>query len=79
MKLKTTHAACVFAVFLVGCSDSVPSVADPHNITVNGEPMTQQAFLETFCAGKKDHETCLKVNRAMIQDSVKGKEAPPRF
>jgi hypothetical protein len=79
MKYTTTHAACFLVSVLGGCADPVPNVADPHNVVVNGQSMTQQAFLETFCPGKKDNETCLKVQQAMAQDSVRGKEAPVRF
>lgn len=67
------------ASILTGCGDDVPKVADPHNIVVDGQPMKQQAFLEKYCAGKKDDETCVAVARAMVADSTKSKTGTARF
>lgn len=75
LSLMTFAAALVLA----GCSDGVPKVVDPHNIVVDGKPMTQQQFLDTYCKGKKDSETCLIVAKAMTEDSTKSKNGPPRF
>lgn len=79
MKKFLWVAALSAASILTGCGDDVPKVADPHNIVVNGQPMKQQAFLEKYCAGKKDHETCVAVARAMVADSTKSKTGPVRF
>lgn len=62
---------------LSACSDSVPKVDDPHNIVVDGNKMKAVAFLKKYCEGKTVHETCVKVQRAMVQDSTKGEV--PRF
>jgi hypothetical protein len=71
---------CLIVVaVLSGCSDPVPQVADPHNIVVSGQPMTQQEFLLKFCSGKVDNETCLKVSQAMALDSGRSKDGPARF
>jgi hypothetical protein len=60
-----------------GEKDTVPKVEDPHNIVVDGAAMKQNEFLKKYCEGKTQHETCVKVQRAMVQDSTKG--AVPRF
>lgn len=41
--------------------------------------MTQQAFLEKFCVGKKENPTCMKVAHAMVQDSAKRDKPIPSF
>lgn len=71
--------AAMFVAVLAGCSDPVPKVDDPRNIVVEGQPMTQQAFAEKYCADKADHETCIKVRRAMVADSTKSKRPVARF
>ena len=77
MKKLIFASACV--LLGAGCSDPVPSVNNPHNIIINGESMTQQAFLEKYCAGKTQHETCNKVYRAMIADSTHSEHGVSRF
>jgi hypothetical protein len=77
--MKNVIFASGVALLVIGCSDSVPNVQDPHNIVVAGEPMTQQRFLEKYCAGKTQHETCNKVYRAMIADSTYSKHGVARF
>ena len=58
---------------------AVPDVADPSNIVVAGQPMTQQAFLKRYCMGKTFDETCVKVSRQMSIESAKSKTGIPRF
>lgn len=70
-------ASAILAIALSGCADKVPQVDDPHHIVVNGTPMKPMEFLAKYCEGKTDNETCVKVQRAMLQDSTKG--AVPRF
>ena len=41
---------------------------------VDGQPMTQAAFIEKYCAGKADNATCMTVLAAKRQDSTRGKE-----
>jgi hypothetical protein len=77
--MKNLFFPIIVATAVIGCSDNVPSVQDPHNIIISGTPMTQQAFLEKYCAGKAQHETCSKVYRAMIADSTKSKSGVVRF
>jgi hypothetical protein len=77
--MKSVISASVLVLLVVGCSDSVPNVQDPHNIVIAGESITQQAFLEKYCAGKTQHETCNKVYRAMIADSTHSKRGVGRF
>ena len=72
-------AAVAAALVMTGCSDGVPKVADPHNIVVDGKPMTQRQFLDAYCAGKKNSETCLVVAKAMIGDGTRSKSGPARF
>ena len=76
---KLMFASLAVAAALAGCSDPVPKVADPKNIVVNGETMTQQAFLEKYCTGQTLHETCVKVSQAMVIESTKSKNGIPRF
>lgn len=78
---KTCMLLAVFAtICTTGCEkNDVPDVQDVHNIQVDGQAMTQQAFLETFCTTKKDHPTCMKVAHAMRQDSAKRDKPIPRF
>jgi hypothetical protein len=66
-------------VMLLACSkgDDVPKIDDPHNVVVNGQKMTQRAFLEKYCVAKVDNETCGKVSHAMEQDATHG--VVPRF
>lgn len=79
MKTAIAIGLATVAGLLTGCGDTVPSVADPHNIVVNGKAMTQQEFVTTYCAGKTGHETCDKVSQAMAADSSKSKSGPSRF
>ena len=79
LALLPAVVASVLCAALVGCADKVPKVADPHNIIVDGKPMTQKDFLNTYCNELKDHPTCVAVAKAMVQDASKGKSAPPRF
>ncbi len=62
---------------LTACSDEVPKVEDPHNVVVEGQKMTQAAFLQKYCVGKEFNETCAKVQNAMSKDATKG--VVPRF
>lgn len=78
MKLKCFYIALTAAA-LTACGDGVPEVSDPHNIVVDGKKLSQVEFLEKYCDGKPENETCQRVRRAMIADSTKGKTAPPRF
>lgn len=72
--MKRIFALVVPALLLAACGDSVPKVEDPHNIVVDGQPMTQAAFIEKYCAGKSDNATCMTVLAAKRQDSTRGKE-----
>lgn len=76
--MKSVFAG-VLAFAITGCVDSVPSIQDPHNIILEGKSMSQQEFLEKYCVGKAQHETCNKVYRAMIVDSTKSKNGIVRF
>lgn len=64
-------------VLLSACGDSVPKVEDPHHIVIDGAVMKPMVFLKKYCEEKTAHGTCIKVQRAMIQDSTKGEA--PRF
>jgi hypothetical protein len=77
--MKNAFFASIIPLLAIGCGDPVPLIQDPHNVIVAGQPMTQQAFLEKYCAGKNQHETCNKVYRAMIADSTKSKNGVVRF
>lgn len=78
--MKTFVLAAAFGFFLSACDfDSVPHVLDPKNVVVNGEPMTQRAFIEKYCIGKPNNETCLKVQHAWSASGAKSKTGVPRF
>ena len=71
MKLRI-YAPLLAALALSACGDNVPPVEDPHNIAVDGKRMTQAEFLEKYCAGKGNNETCMKVLQAKQKDSTRG-------
>lgn len=76
--MKKLFAVAPFLIaLLAACSDGVPKIDDPHNVIVDGQKMTQAAFLEKYCIGKGNNETCLKVDHAKRMDATKG--AVPRF
>lgn len=78
MKIQTTLA--LFGIFLSACVDkSVPDVEDPNNVVINGESMTQRAFIEKYCIGKPKNETCLKVQHAGAIANIKSENGVPRF
>lgn len=67
-------------IFLSACKDnSVPYVDDPKNVVVDGKPMEQRAFIEKYCIGKPDNETCIKVQNALSASGAKSKTGIPRF
>jgi hypothetical protein len=55
---------------VLACEREVPRVDDPNNIVVNGEKMSQDAFLEKYCIGKEKHPTCSKVLDAATQNLI---------
>ena len=48
-------------IFALACEREVPHVADPDNIVVNGEEMSQTDFINKYCIGKENDPTCSKV------------------
>lgn len=64
--------ALMSAFVLAACGDNVPEVKDPHNITVDGKKITQAEFLQRYCTGKRDNQTCLNVLQASKKDSTRG-------
>jgi len=78
--VKTIVLGTMLGLCLVACKvDSVPHVEDPNNVVVNGEPMTQRAFIEKYCIGKPQNETCIKVQNAGAVSNIKDKTGVPRF
>jgi hypothetical protein len=78
--MKIIVLAAAFGIFLSACKDnSVPYVDDPKNVVVDGKPMEQRAFIEKYCAGKPDNETCIKVQNAWSASGAKSKTGVPRF
>lgn len=59
-------------LLIAACSDGVPHVEDPHNIVINSQKMTQTEFLNEFCVGKSQSETCAAVLQAKRHDSTRG-------
>jgi hypothetical protein len=67
-------------MFLSACKDnSVPYVEDPKNVVVDGKPMEQRAFIEKYCIGKPNNETCIKVQNALSASNGRSKTGVPRF
>lgn len=78
--MKIFVLAGIFGICLFACTDdSVPHVEDPKNVVVNGEPMTHRVFIEKYCIGKPDNETCIKVQNAGSAAAVRSKTGIPRF
>lgn len=71
MKFKI-YAAIISILALSACNDNVPTVDDPNNIVVDGKKMKQAEFLDRYCAGKSDNETCMKVLKAKRYASTRG-------
>jgi hypothetical protein len=69
---KILLAASFLPLVLAGCDSAVPNVQNPHNIVVNGEKMTQAAFLKKYCTGDGYGKTCMAVQQAMRSDATKG-------
>jgi len=77
--MKKIILAGLVSALAVGCGKQIPSVDDPNNIVVAGESMTQQAFVEKYCNDQTQHETCVKVRRAMVAGSTRSKSGVARF
>lgn len=78
--MKTLTVVAVLSIALAACKDnSVPHVDDPKHVVVNGQPMEQRAFIEKYCIGKPDNETCIKVQNARSAADLKSKTGVPRF
>ena len=60
-------------VVLAACGDGVPKVDDPHKIVVDGNPISQKDFMNRYCTGKTNNQTCYAVSKALSQDATKGK------
>lgn len=71
--MRTLPLLGLLPLLLAGCG--IPRVDDPHRIVVDGQPMTQVAFLQRYCQGEDLHPTCSKVAQAMLQDATRGKMA----
>jgi len=54
----------------------VPTVDDVNNIMVDGQKMTPSQFMEKYCYGKTDNETCLKVSQAHKKNFLNNKSLP---
>ncbi len=79
---RITVMVCAFiSATLAACSDPVPPVADPvpKQIVAKGETLTQQQFLEKYCADQTDNATCVKVRRAMSAGATRSESGPKRF
>lgn len=71
--MKRLIVVVTATLLVVACGDDVPKVDDPHNIVVDGAPMTQAEFIGKYCAGKADNATCMTVLVAKRKDSTRGK------
>lgn len=78
--MKTFTVVVVLGLCLFACKDnSVPHVEDPKNVVVDGKPMEQRAFIEKYCIGKPDNETCIRVQNARSAADGKSRTGVPRF
>ncbi len=68
----------LFLMILASCNkpDSVPNVGDVNNIIVDGQKMTPSQFMEKYCYGKTDNETCLKVSQVHKKNFLNNKSLP---
>ena len=57
-------------IFVLACEREVPHVEDPNNIVVNGEKMSQDAFIDKYCIGKEKDPTCSKVLDAATKSII---------
>ncbi|MEY3201040.1 MAG: hypothetical protein RIR70_590 [Pseudomonadota bacterium] len=69
--MKTIFAIAIL-VSLTACDDGVPEVEDPQNIVINGQKMSSVAFLEKYCIGKTNNETCAKVSYYARKNATRG-------
>ena len=76
--MKSIFVSVMTVLALVGCGDDVPKVQDPTQIVIRGKLVSQQEFLKTYCQGKDDNDTCLRVSKAMSADSVKAGQGMAR-
>ena len=60
-------------LLLAACRNDVPKVDDPHKIVVDGSPISQKDFMNRYCTGKTNNQTCYAVSKALLQDATKGK------
>jgi hypothetical protein len=67
-------AVALLGLFLAACKedDGVPKLADPHNPVVDGKAMTKRAFLDKYCLGKSESETCRIVVQYQRIESFSG-------
>jgi hypothetical protein len=81
MNKITCTALVAIAAALAGCSDPVPAVPDPvpKQIAAGGETLTQQQFVEKYCAEQTNNETCVKVRRAMVAGATRSDSGAKRF
>lgn len=80
MKHKLFTAILIASSFaLTACDGGVPHVTDPENIIVDGRPMAQGEFVNKYCGGKVDNESCVLVRRAISKSSTKSKSGVPTF
>lgn len=78
--MKILTLATLLGVCLCACTDnSVPYVKDPDNVVVDGVPMTQDAFIDKYCVGKFNNETCIRVQNARSASFARSKTGVPRF
>jgi hypothetical protein len=75
MKLKLSVAiVCLSLLSACGSGsdkDGVPTVSDYENIVVDGKPMKHEEFLNKYCVGKANNETCLRVSHAHFRAIMK--------
>lgn len=58
------------AIAVLACEREVPQVDDANNIVVNGEEMSQEAFINKYCIEKIDDPTCSKVVDAATKNII---------
>ena len=76
--MKTKITIIISIILLASCNkpDSVPTVDDVNNIMVDGNKMTPSQFMEKYCYGKTDNETCLKVSQVHKKNFLNNKSLP---
>lgn len=69
--MRPVSTVALLCALLAGCGKPIPHVENPHQIEVDGKPMTALVFLKKYCQGQVLHPTCVAVSDAMMADATR--------